>query len=137
MLNIVFHSKNVHIFQTDVPPNLASKSYSAKKTVAQGFLDLALLLANTSQLRSVLEVPFELRTWTFWPLVVMLGLSLLLQLVTGVIMFVMGTIVPDGEEEEGRAKTLNNVSIGLIATIAFINTFITGFGISFTEDISE
>ncbi|XP_046548683.1 ninjurin-1-like [Haliotis rubra] len=122
---------------TDLPPHLASHSYTAKKTVAKGFLDLALLLANTSQLRSVLEVPFELRTWTFWPLVVMLGLTLLLHLVTGIIMYVMETILADSEEEERRAKTLNNVSIGLIATIALLNTFITGFGISFTEDISE
>ena len=40
------------IFQKQLDPNI----YSTKKTVAQGMLDIALLSANASQLRYVLQV---------------------------------------------------------------------------------
>lgn len=56
------------------PEEVATKSrtplplqntYAAKKTMVQGFLDLALLMANANQMRFVIEYLYETRAYYF------------------------------------------------------------------------
>ena len=47
-------NNNVHLFQRR--PGLDANRYATKKTIAQGMLDVALLTANASQLKYVLQL---------------------------------------------------------------------------------
>lgn len=52
-------------------------TYAAKKTAAQGMIDIALLTSNANQLRNLIE--YQRETVTFYFVMVMIVLSLILQ----------------------------------------------------------
>lgn len=52
-------------------------SYAAKKTVVQGMMDVALVMANANQLRFVIEYSYETRT--YYAVFALLVTSLVLQ----------------------------------------------------------
>jgi len=54
-----------------------ANTYAAKKTVAQGMMDIALITANANQLRYVLE--FGDRNAIFYTIAVLIVVSILLQ----------------------------------------------------------
>jgi len=55
----------------------SANTYAAKKTVAQGMMDIALITANANQLRYVLE--FGERNAVFYLITVLIAVSILLQ----------------------------------------------------------
>lgn len=63
--------------------------YANKKSAAESMLDVALLLANASQLKAVLEQGPEFGFYT--PLIVLISISLLLQIIVGVLLIFIGT----------------------------------------------
>lgn len=65
------------------PLGFTSRSYATRKTVAQGLLDFALLMANASQLKALLDLPALHRDVFFIPNICLIGVSILLQVVTG------------------------------------------------------
>jgi hypothetical protein len=54
-----------------------ANTYAAKKTVAQGMMDIALITANANQLRYILE--FGHRNTVFYTITVLIVISILLQ----------------------------------------------------------
>jgi hypothetical protein len=54
-----------------------ANTYAAKKTVAQGMMDIALITANANQLRYVLE--FGYHNTTFYTITVLIAISIMLQ----------------------------------------------------------
>jgi hypothetical protein len=56
---------------------LDANSYATKKTIAQGMLDIALLTANASQLKYVLQVGYQHEFYTL--MVWLISISLVLQ----------------------------------------------------------
>jgi hypothetical protein len=54
-----------------------ANTYAAKKTVAQGMMDIALITANANQLRYILE--FGDRNTVFYAITVLIVISILLQ----------------------------------------------------------
>lgn len=56
-----------------------TRSYATRKTVAEGLLDIALLLANASQLKAMVTLPSDRRDHFFVAQIVLIGLSILLQ----------------------------------------------------------
>lgn len=63
--------------------------YANKKSAAESMLDVALLMANASQLKAVLEQGPE---FTFYaPLISLISISLILQIVVGVLLIFIGT----------------------------------------------
>jgi hypothetical protein len=54
-----------------------ANTYAAKKTVAQGMMDIALITANANQLRYVLE--FGERDTIFYTVTVLIAVSIVLQ----------------------------------------------------------
>lgn len=62
--------------------------YATKKTAAQSMLDVALLMANSSQLKTALYVGPQYRFYT--PLVVLLSLSITLQVIVGLLLIFIG-----------------------------------------------
>ncbi|XP_069142110.1 ninjurin-1-like [Argopecten irradians] len=107
--------------------NMSKTYYAKKKTVAEGLMDVGLMIANTSQLKSVIEYGSSHRY--YWPLIVLISITLLLQVCVGVLILILG-LTEDNEEEDPRASKLNNSVVGLIFGITVLNIFIGGFGIS-------
>ncbi|XP_070304277.1 ninjurin-1 isoform X1 [Salvelinus sp. IW2-2015] len=58
--------------------------YATKKSVAQSMLDVALLMANSSQLKTVLYMESQYRFYK--PLIVLLSMSITLQVVVGLLL---------------------------------------------------
>ncbi|KAF5894407.1 ninjurin-2-like isoform X2, partial [Clarias magur] len=61
--------------------------YATKKTVAESMLDVALLMANASQLKSVLEQGPGFKYYR--PVIVLISVSLLFQMLAGVFFILM------------------------------------------------
>lgn len=62
--------------------------YATKKTAAQSMLDVALLMANSSQLKTVLYVGPQYRFYI--PLIVLLSISICLQVIVGLLLVFIG-----------------------------------------------
>ncbi|XP_036068853.1 ninjurin-1-like [Oryzias melastigma] len=62
--------------------------YATKKSAAQSMLDIALLMANSSQLKTLLYVGPQYRFYI--PLIVLLALSMTLQVVVGLLLVFIG-----------------------------------------------
>ncbi|KAL1021509.1 hypothetical protein UPYG_G00014180 [Umbra pygmaea] len=62
--------------------------YANKKSVTESMLDLALLMANASQLKAVLEQGPDVSLYT--PLITLISLSLSLQVAVGVLLIFIG-----------------------------------------------
>lgn len=83
----VFHREN-HIVRQRGPLNM--NHYANKKSAAESMLDVALLMANASQLKAVLE---HGPSFTFYvPLITLLSISLILQIVVGVMLIFIGKL---------------------------------------------
>ncbi|XP_045596918.1 ninjurin-2 [Procambarus clarkii] len=106
---------------------LDANRYATKKTVAQGMLDVALLTANASQLKYVLEVGEKHPYYT-----VMLALivtSLVLQVLVGVLFMIIGAMDINDPEQQTAANILNNIILIFVFVISTDNIIISSFGI--------
>ncbi|XP_076859224.1 ninjurin-1 [Brachyhypopomus gauderio] len=107
--------------------SLNINQYANKKSAAESMLDLALLMANASQLKAVLEQGPQFSLYT--PLIILISLSLCLQILVGVLLIF---IVKWNLNDEGRHHRLNfmeNFVTACIFIIVVINVFITAFGV--------
>lgn len=77
--NIVVKESVVSIDTTDKRGQNAKQanSFAAKKTVAQGMMDVALITANANQLRYLIE--YQRNSPTFYLIMILIVISLLLQ----------------------------------------------------------
>jgi len=99
-------------------PGLDANRYATKKTIAQGMLDVALLTANASQLKYVLQLG---DSHPFYELMIsLIVISIILQVVAGILFLVIGGLnINDGSPNQRTADILNVV--------------ISGFGIRATD----
>jgi hypothetical protein len=107
--------------------------YATKKTLAKGLLDISLLLANASQLKTLLTAGEAVNRTFFWPVLVMIVLSILLQVTTGLVLLVLGSMEVKKPEDKKRVNAINNSTVGLIFVITILNVFIAGFGMKLTD----
>ncbi|WAR25989.1 NINJ1-like protein [Mya arenaria] len=112
-------------------------NYATKKTLAKGLLDIGLLVANASQLKSLLSLGPEQEH--FHVNMVLISLSISLQIDTGILLLILGSMEPNGKhlEERRTAHRLNDVIVGFVFVITVINIFIAAFGIRLTEQIQS
>ncbi|CAH1271678.1 NINJ1 [Branchiostoma lanceolatum] len=109
--------------------------FTARKTMAQGFLDMALLSANASQMKYVLQVgPVS---FMYYLLLFFLTVSVLLQLMVAMLLLLKTQFSEaeemDDEENLRNSKKmhlLNNWITALVIVTMVVNVFITAFGIS-------
>jgi len=88
-------------------------------------------MANASQLKSLLSLgPSQ---DYYYANLVLIGLSITLQIIVGIILLVLGSIKGKDLKEKQRANVLNNVTVGFIFLITIINVFIAAFGIKLSE----
>ncbi|MBN3325777.1 NINJ1 protein, partial [Atractosteus spatula] len=90
-------------------------------------LDVALLMANASQLKSVVEQGPEFKYYMV--LLVLIGISLFFQVVAGVLFIVMARKDLNNVSNQKTLDTVNNVATWLVFVTTVINIFITAFGV--------
>eukprot|EP00071_Canis_lupus_P003764 XP_005616046.1 ninjurin-1 isoform X1 [Canis lupus familiaris] len=101
--------------------------YANKKSAAESMLDIALLMANASQLKAVIE---QGPSFTFFvPLVVLITISLALQIGVGVLLIFLVRYDLNNPAKHAKLDFLNNLATGLIFIIVVVNIFITAFGV--------
>ncbi|KAM5227670.1 ninjurin-1 [Ctenodactylus gundi] len=101
--------------------------YANKKSAAESMLDIALLMANASQLKAVVE---QGPAFAFYvPLVVLISISLVLQIVVGVLLIFLVKYDLNNPAKHAKLNFLNNLATGLVFIIVVVNIFITAFGV--------
>ncbi|XP_004284155.1 ninjurin-1 isoform X2 [Orcinus orca] len=101
--------------------------YANKKSAAESMLDIALLLANASQLKAVIEQGPGFAF--FIPLVVLISVSLMLQIGVGVLLIFLVKYDLNNPAKHAKLDFLNNLATGLVFIIVVVNIFITAFGV--------
>ncbi|XP_064199464.1 ninjurin-2 [Anguilla rostrata] len=104
--------------------------YATKKSVAESMLDVALLMANASQMKAVLEQGPDFKYYI--TLVVLIGVSLLFQIAAGALFIFMARKDINDAANQRKLDIINNVATGLVFITVIINIFITAFGVQKT-----
>ncbi|XP_063366946.1 ninjurin-2 isoform X1 [Cydia amplana] len=110
---------------------LDANRYATKKTVAQGMLDIALLTSNASQLKYVLQVGPKHEFYTL--LVVLISVSIVLQLLVGLLFVVIGGLDLNDDDDQPSAVILNDVIVIFIFVISVVNIVISAFGLEYSN----
>ncbi|XP_061474174.1 ninjurin-1 isoform X1 [Rhineura floridana] len=101
--------------------------YANKKSAAESMLDVALLMANASQLKAVME---QGPSFSFYvPLIALISISLILQIAVGVLLIFLVKYDLNNPAKHAKLDFLNNVTTGLVFIIVVVNVFITAFGV--------
>ncbi|KAF3859912.1 hypothetical protein F7725_000167 [Dissostichus mawsoni] len=95
--------------------------YATKKSAAQSMLDVALLMANSSQLKSVLYVGPHYRFYL--PLLVLLSLSITLQVMVGLLLYDLNDV-----RKHAKLNRMNNAATLFVFFTVLVNIFITALG---------
>ncbi|KAF0310908.1 Ninjurin-1 [Amphibalanus amphitrite] len=103
-----------------VRKTLDPNRYATKKTIAQGMLDVALLTANASQLRYVLQVGEEHEFYTL--MVTLISLSIILQVLIGVLSLSLNLLRDCRMDREDYARSANGINYTTLAFVFVITT---------------
>ncbi|XP_072278520.1 ninjurin-2-like [Pyxicephalus adspersus] len=107
-------------------------TFARTKTLAQGFLDMALFTANASQMKHLLQQGPDTPYYYF--LFTLLCISVILQLIVAALLIYKGSKNIECDDPErrlsDRVHLLNNIVTGLILIITAVNVFITVFWFS-------
>ncbi|XP_061147233.1 ninjurin-1 [Syngnathus typhle] len=106
--------------------------YANKKSVAQSMLDVALLMANASQLKAVLEQGPSFSFYT--PLIILIGVSLALQILVGIMLIFIVKWNLNDEHMHYRLNIMENMTTAFVFVIVVVNVFITAFGVQRPND---
>ncbi|KAI5754194.1 hypothetical protein M8J77_006663 [Diaphorina citri] len=102
--------------------------YATKKTIAQGMLDIALLTANASQLKYILQVGEKHEFYTL--MLVLISTSIVLQVLMGVL-FLSLNLMRDCRlhliEYKSSALIINHIAMGMSFAVTAINLLISAF----------
>ncbi|KAM9859994.1 ninjurin-1 [Aulostomus maculatus] len=101
--------------------------YANKKSAAESMLDVALLMANASQLKAVLEQGPE---YVFYvPLITLISISLSLQIVVGVMLIFIVKWNLNDVKMHYKLNVMENLATAFVFVIVVVNVFITAFGV--------
>ncbi|XP_075147062.1 ninjurin C isoform X3 [Haematobia irritans] len=105
--------------------------YATKKTIAQGMLDIALLTANASQLKYILQVGEQHQFYKL--MLILISLSIILQLLVGILFVIIGSLNINRKQDQTAAIILNDIIMVVVFVISVINVVISGFGIEYSS----
>ncbi|KAM6982731.1 ninjurin-1 [Tautogolabrus adspersus] len=100
--------------------------YATKKSAAQSMLDVALMMANSSQLKTVLYVGPHYRFYL--PLIVLLSLSITLQVIVGLLLVFIVKYDLNDVRKHAKLNMMNNMTTVFVFFTVLINIFITALG---------
>ncbi|XP_077060052.1 ninjurin-1 [Siphateles boraxobius] len=106
--------------------------YANKKSAAESMLDVALLMANASQLKTVVELGPSFSFYT--PLISLISISLILQIVVGVLLIFIVKWNLNDSSKHFILNLLENIVTALVFIIVVVNVFITAFGVQRPEE---
>uniref|UniRef100_A0A0K8SCV1 Ninjurin-1 n=1 Tax=Lygus hesperus TaxID=30085 RepID=A0A0K8SCV1_LYGHE len=109
---------------------LQYSTYAAKKTVAQGMMDIALITANANQLRYLIE--FQRNATTFYLTLTLIIISIALQIMVGILLVFKGRVEKGQQKDLDTAHSINSLVVVLVLLVTVINVFIASFSISGT-----
>ncbi|XP_023270036.1 ninjurin-1-like [Seriola lalandi dorsalis] len=109
------------------PRPLNMNHYANKKSAAESMLDVALLMANASQLKAVLQQGPDSNFYV--PLITFISISLILQVVVGVMLIFIVKWNLNDESMHYKLNIMENVATAFVFIIVVINVFITAFGV--------
>ncbi|XP_070506236.1 ninjurin-B-like isoform X2 [Chironomus tepperi] len=101
----------------------ASAYYHMKKSHAEGMMDLSLLTANANQLKFILYYNKDAKT--FYPALVLIILSLILQIAVGILLIFRRRFKSSGQRQ--RASITNEYLVLLIFLTTLINILVAVF----------
>ncbi|XP_029947346.1 ninjurin-1-like [Salarias fasciatus] len=105
--------------------------YANKKSMAESMLDVALLMANASQLKAVLA---QGSSFSFYvPLVTLISLSLILQILVGVLLIFIVKWNLNDEKMHYKLNLMENFATAFVFIIVVVNVFITAFGVQLSN----
>ncbi|XP_019951504.2 ninjurin-1-like [Paralichthys olivaceus] len=102
--------------------------YVNKKSAAESMLDVALLMANASQLKAVLEQGPRISFFT--PIITLISISLCLQVTVGVLLIFIVRWNLNDERKHRRLDTMENLVTSLVFITVVVNIFIAAFGVN-------
>ncbi|XP_008286448.1 ninjurin-1 [Stegastes partitus] len=109
------------------PAPLNMNHYANKKSAAESMLDVALLMANASQLKAVLDQGPNFSFYT--PTITLISISLCLQVTVGILLIFIVRWNLNDEQKHWRLNFMENLTTGLVFIIVVVNVFITAFGV--------
>ncbi|KAF7660769.1 hypothetical protein LDENG_00275990 [Lucifuga dentata] len=101
--------------------------YANKKSAAESMLDVALLMANASQLKAVIEQGPDFVFYV--PLIILISISLSLQIIVGILLIFIVKWNLNDERMHSKLNILENIATAFIFVIVVVNIFITAFGV--------
>ncbi|XP_037956169.1 ninjurin-2 isoform X3 [Teleopsis dalmanni] len=102
--------------------------YATKKTIAQGMLDIALLTANASQLKYILQVGEQHQFYKL--MLILISLSIVLQILAGILLVIQSMInIHKSEGQRRAADILNHIIGGIIFLSVFCDVVKMNFGL--------
>ncbi|XP_053674690.1 ninjurin-A-like [Anopheles nili] len=111
--------------------NTELDSFVQKKSFAQNMMDIALLSANTNQLRYVVDLgdkhPYYLTS------LVLISASLVMQVIVGLTMLYLNRYNMKNKTEMSKASHMNNISVAGVFLVTLVNVFISTFNGSGTN----
>ncbi|XP_060528956.1 ninjurin-2-like isoform X4 [Cylas formicarius] len=127
----VTHDADGNVVSEILRKTLDVNKYATKKTIAQGLLDVALLTANASQLKYVLQVGEKHEFYTL--MLTLITISIILQLVVAIMFVIIGGLNINKNRDHRAAVILNDVILIFIFLISVINIIISGFGFEYSN----
>ncbi|XP_049810038.1 ninjurin-1-like isoform X4 [Schistocerca nitens] len=109
------------------PKTLDANRYATKKTIAQGMLDIALLTANASQLKYVLQAGSK---HEFYSLMVgLISTSIVLQVLAGSLTLVLLRLNINDPGRHYTAAVINHICLAFVMGSCVTNTIKMSFGL--------
>ncbi|XP_022192794.2 ninjurin-1-like [Nilaparvata lugens] len=130
--DIVMETQEEEFVEDEVVILKRKNTYAAKKTVAQGMMDLALITANANQMKFMIQF-YKNRDFTFWTVMVLIWLSLIIQVAVGVVLIFKRRFDLKHHQHEHGIRMGNYVIVGVFL-VTVINVFIASFSIGNTAD---
>ncbi|XP_030749773.1 ninjurin-2 isoform X3 [Sitophilus oryzae] len=111
-----------------VKKTLDVNKYATKKTIAQGLLDVALLTANASQLKYVLQVGEKHEFYSL--MLSLISISIILQVTAGLLSVFIAVLRTYHQEKINTLLTiLNQISLGFVTGTLFCDIIKMNFGL--------
>ncbi|XP_062123531.1 ninjurin-A isoform X3 [Drosophila sulfurigaster albostrigata] len=107
--------------------SMDANRYATKKTIAQGMLDIALLTANASQLKYILQVGEQHQFYKL--MLILISLSIVLQVAAGVLLVVQSLVSIAESKDRSLLFTINHFVDAFIFLSVFCDIMKMNFGL--------
>ncbi|WAQ93501.1 NINJ1-like protein [Mya arenaria] len=114
-------------------------NYNTRKTIVSGLFDVALVIENASQLKTMLNAGPGNKF--YYPNIVLISMSVLIQFIVAGFLIKLASMdatkpLQDGTQpkREKAKMRLNNATMVLVVGILFLNAFIASFGVEMTKE---